>query len=67
MTFIDILVAAAGAGAIALLAWFFFGPRKSQLAALQGGSQQVQITVKGGYSPNLIRARRGIQRSVLLT
>jgi Cu+-exporting ATPase len=60
VTFIDILVAASGAGAIGLLAWFFFGPRKSQLAALQGGSQQVHITVKGGYSPNLIRARRGI-------
>ena len=60
MTFIDILVTAAGAGAIGLLAWFFFGPRKSHQAELQGGSQQVTITVKGGYSPNLIRARQGV-------
>jgi Cu+-exporting ATPase len=60
VTFIDILVTAAGAGAIGLLAWFFFGPRKSQQAEFQGGSQQVLITVKGGYSPNLIRARRGV-------
>jgi P-type Cu+ transporter len=60
VNFIDILVTGAGAIAIGLLAWFFFGPRKSQQAKLQGGSQQVHVTVKGGYSPNLIRARQGV-------
>jgi Cu+-exporting ATPase len=60
VTLINILVTAAGVGAIGLLAWFFFGPRKSHQAELHGGSQQVTITVKGGYSPNLIRARQGV-------
>ncbi|MFD7447062.1 heavy metal translocating P-type ATPase [Streptomyces sp. NPDC059909] len=45
---------------IALLAWFFFGPRKAQLAELRGGAQEIGITVKGGYSPDLIRVRQGV-------
>ncbi|WP_351231349.1 heavy metal translocating P-type ATPase [Streptomyces sp. NPDC002133] len=50
-----------GAGAlIALLAWFFFGPRKTQLAELRGGTQEIGITVKGGYSPDMIRVRQGV-------
>ena len=50
-----------GAGAVvALLAWFFFGPRKTALAGLEEGVQGVGITVKGGYSPALIRVRQGV-------
>lgn len=50
-------------GACALitgLAWFFFGPRKAQPAELRGGVQEIGITVKGGYSPDLIRVRQGV-------
>lgn len=50
-----------GAGAlIAFLGWFFFGPRTSRLAEVRGGVQEVGITVKGGYSPDLIRVRQGV-------
>ncbi|MEV8310863.1 heavy metal translocating P-type ATPase [Streptomyces flavidovirens] len=48
------------AGLIALLAWFFLGPKKTGLADLQAGVQEIGITVKGGYSPNLIRVRQGV-------
>ena len=51
------------AGAIALsgaLAWFFFGPRRARAAELVGDVQQVRVTVRGGYSPDLVRARQGV-------
>ena len=52
--------ASRGAAAIAGLAWFFFGPRRARGAAVRGDRQEVEVTVKGGYSPNLIRARQGV-------
>ena len=48
----EVLVTAAGAAAIAGLAWFFFGPRKARGAEIRSGRQEVEVTVKGGYSPN---------------
>jgi Cu+-exporting ATPase len=56
----EILVTLAGAAAIAGLARFFFGPREARGAELRGGRQEVEIAVKGGYSPNLIRVREGV-------
>ena len=47
----EIGVTVGGIVAIALLAWFFFGPRKAREAEVKGGVQEVRITVKGGYSP----------------
>ncbi|MEQ4722065.1 heavy metal translocating P-type ATPase [Nonomuraea sp. B19D2] len=56
----DWVVIVVSAGLIAFLAWYFFGPRKSRLADLRDGVQEVEVTVKGGYSPDLIRARQGM-------
>ncbi|MEX2106918.1 MAG: HAD-IC family P-type ATPase, partial [Solirubrobacterales bacterium] len=56
----EVLVTLAGAAAIAGLAWFFFGARTARGAEVRSGRQEVEITVKGGYSPNLIRVREGI-------
>ena len=56
----EILVTLAGAVLIAALAWFFFGPHAVREAQLQSGLQEIEVTVKGGYSPNLIRAREGV-------
>ena len=56
----EVLVTIAGAGVIVALARFFFGPRTARSAELRAGRQEVEITVKGGYSPNLIRAREGV-------
>ncbi len=50
-------------GGIALILatlWFFFGPRASEKAtAGQGGAQEIEILVKGGYSPDRIEVRQG--------
>lgn len=46
---------------IALTLWFFFGPRKSVAAHVAaGGTQEIKIVVKGGYSPDLIVVRQNV-------
>ena len=55
MTLADAVVVAAGAVSVAGLAWFFFQPRRAAEAKDEDGVQTVDVTVKGGYSPNLIR------------
>jgi plastocyanin domain-containing protein len=50
-------------GAVALIGfvlWYFFGEREATAAAIgEGGVQEVKITVKGGYSPDVIVVKRG--------
>src|SRR6266568_6730047 len=60
MSIADIAVVLASAAAIAGLGWFFFAPRRARSAELAGGVQRITVTVKGGYSPDLIRARPGV-------
>jgi len=59
MTGIDLVVILAGVSAIGGLAWFFFGPKGSTAAALTDGVQRIDVTVKGGYSPDVIRVTAG--------
>ncbi|MFF0431621.1 heavy metal translocating P-type ATPase [Streptomyces sp. NPDC004327] len=54
------MVVVIAAALVTVLAWFFFGPRKAGTARLEGGVQRVDVTVRGGYSPNLIKVRQGI-------
>ena len=56
----DVVVLLASAALIAALGWFFFVPRRGRSAALTGGVQQVLVTVRGGYSPNVIRVRQNV-------
>ena len=42
------------------LTWFFFGPKQARRAALVDGVQEVHVTVKSGYTPDLIRVRQGV-------
>ena len=56
----EALVTAGGVLAILALLQFFFGRRTAAGTELRGGRQQVEVTVKGGYSPNLIRAQQGV-------
>jgi len=60
VTVADIAVVLGAAVAIVALAWFFFGPKKTSVAQLRDGVQEITITVKGGYSPDLIRVRQGV-------
>src|SRR5438105_10664649 len=55
-----ILVLVAAVAAVAGLGWFFFGPRKATAAVLAGGVQRLEVTVKGGYRPEVIRVRQGV-------
>jgi Cu+-exporting ATPase len=56
----EIVVTLGGILLIGVLAWFFFAPRQAARAMVEGGVQQVEVAVKGGYSPNLIRVREGL-------
>ena len=56
----DILVVVAAVAALAALGYFFFGPRKATAAVLAGGVQRLEVTVKGGYRPEVIRVRQGV-------
>ena len=56
----DVTVLVLSVLAIAGLGWYFFGPRKGRIAELGDGVQKIAVTVKGGYSPDLIHARQGV-------
>lgn len=56
----DILVVVAAVAALAGLGWFFFGSRKATAAVLAGGVQRLEVTVRGGYRPEVIRVRQGV-------
>ncbi|HKR67712.1 MAG TPA: heavy metal translocating P-type ATPase [Streptosporangiaceae bacterium] len=56
----DIVVVLAALAALTGLGWFFFGPRKARAAELRGGVQRATVTVKGGYSPEILRVRQGV-------
>jgi Cu+-exporting ATPase len=55
----DLIVILSGLALIAGLAWYFFAPRQAAQAQVEGGRQVVDITVRGGYSPNLVRVEAG--------
>ncbi len=41
--------------------WYFFGARRQVAAALtESGVQEIAITVKGGYAPDVIVVKQGI-------
>ena len=56
----EVAVTLGGVGAIAFLAWSFFGPRQAQAAQVRGNVQEIEVTVKGGYSPDVIRVKKGV-------
>jgi len=59
MSVADIAVIVGGIGLMAVLAWYFFAPQKATQAQVSGGVQTVDIVVRGGYSPNLVRVTAG--------
>src|SRR5262250_3055824 len=65
MSVADIAVVIGAVAALAGLAWFFFAPRRARAAELAGGVQRITVTVRGGYSPDVIRARQGVPLEVV--
>jgi Cu+-exporting ATPase len=56
----DVAVVLGAVLAMAGLSYFFFGPKQTRRATMRGGVQQIVVTIKGGYTPDLIRVRRGV-------
>ena len=51
----EIFVAFTGVASIAFVLWYFFGEKERVAAAVgASGVQEVKVTVKGGYSPDVI-------------
>ncbi|WP_415952359.1 heavy metal translocating P-type ATPase [Streptomyces sp. KLOTTS4A1] len=59
MSVLDVVVALACGVLIAALGWFFFGSRRVGAARVEGGVQRMEVTVRGGYSPDVIKVRQG--------
>ncbi len=60
MSGVDVAILVSAAFVIAGLAWYFFAPRRAQAATVSAGVQRIEVTVRGGYSPNIIQVRQGI-------
>ena len=60
MSAAQIIVTLVGGLTIAVLARFFFRSRSAVEAVEQAGVQEVRVVVRGGYSPDVIRARTGL-------
>ena len=56
----EVIVIVAAVATAGFLWWFFFGPRTARRAELVDGVQEVDVTVKGGYSPDVIRVTEGV-------
>jgi plastocyanin domain-containing protein len=56
----EIIVVIAGVALVALVLWYFFGERERVAASARAdGVQEIDITVKGGYSPDVVVVRQG--------
>lgn len=57
----EIIVTATGLGLVGFVLWYFFFSIRQVVSAVSSsaGVQEVDITVKGGYSPDVIEVERG--------
>jgi P-type Cu+ transporter len=62
MTLVVILAAVVLTG---LLAWYFFAPKASKRAAVDGGVQTQTVVVRGGYSPSVVELVQGVPTRLL--
>jgi plastocyanin domain-containing protein len=62
MTPLEWIVILAGAAAIAWVNWYFFLARRGTATAetREGGTQEITITVQGGYEPAEVKLKKGI-------
>ena len=57
----EIIVITGGVSLIALTLWYFFGEREKIAAETnESGVQEINVTVRGGYSPDVILIRKGV-------
>jgi plastocyanin domain-containing protein len=57
----EIIVVIGGAALIALTLWYFFGEREAAAATVgSSGMQEIKVTVKGGYLPDVIVVKKDV-------
>ncbi len=57
----EIIVVIGGVALIALTLWYFFGEREATAATVgESGTQEIKVTVKGGYSPDVIVVKKDV-------
>ena len=61
----NVIVVIAAVVLTGLLAWYFFAPRASKRATIDGDLQVQTITVKGGYSPSVVEVVQGVRTRLL--
>ena len=61
----SVIVVVAAAVLTGLLAWYFFAPRASKRAVVNGDVQVQTITVRGGYSPSVVEVVQGVRTRLL--
>ncbi len=57
----EIAVVISGIAIIAFVLWYFFGEREATAAQFtESGVQEIKVTVKGGYSPDVIVVKENV-------
>src|SRR3712207_2642683 len=58
----EIMVVAGGVVLAALVVWYFFFAEgvRAEASAGAGGVQRVKVTVRGGYTPDVIVVKKGV-------
>jgi plastocyanin domain-containing protein len=57
----EILVVIGGVSLIAFVLWYFFGEREATAASFgESGAQEIKVTVRGGYSPDVIVVKKDV-------
>ena len=56
----QIIVIVVGVALIAFILWFFFRKQEGKKVTASSGTQEVEITVEGGYEPGTIQLTAGI-------
>ena len=61
MDTVEIMVVIGGIGLIGLTLWYFFGEREQVSAATnETGVQEIKVTVRGGYAPDVIVVKKDL-------